>query len=99
MMNNESIPEELLVIRGEIDRIDEQLVRLLAQRFVLTNEVGRLKAAKHMDAVDPGRESYKLDQIRSLSRDLDLNPQMVADIFTQVMAEAVRNHRRFGVAG
>lgn len=92
-MTDESAPAELLEVRQKIDEVDRQLVLLLAERFVLTRQVGQLKAANNLEAVDRGREAEKLARIRSLCEENGLNPQLVSNIFTQIMAEVVQNHR------
>lgn len=89
-----TVPHELLEVRKQIDAVDEELVLILAKRFALTHEVGQLKASRHLEAVDQDREAHKLAAIKSLSEMHQLNPQLVADIFSQIMAEVVRNHRR-----
>ena len=40
------VPEELIVLRGAIDNMDAALIHLLAERFRITREVGRLKAER-----------------------------------------------------
>ncbi|MEX2132413.1 MAG: chorismate mutase [Pseudohongiellaceae bacterium] len=93
-MGIKSIPKELAEARKLIDQIDEDLVGLLARRFALTRQVGMLKAANSLDAVDPDREARKLETMQALAQAQNLNPKLVTDIFAQIMAEAVRNHRR-----
>ncbi|MCB1672142.1 MAG: chorismate mutase [Gammaproteobacteria bacterium] len=88
------IPEQLLEVREKIDQVDRQLVLLLAERFALTGKVGRLKADGNLEAVDPTREAQKLEALRELSRQHELNPDLVAGLFTRIMAEVVENHRR-----
>lgn len=92
-MTAESIPAELLEARREIDEVDRNIVLLLAKRFAVTKRVGQLKATNKLAVVDPNREARKLEGIRSLCKQHDLNCEMVADLFVQIMAEAVRNHR------
>jgi chorismate mutase len=89
-----TVPEELLEVRKQIDSVDEELVLLLAKRFALTHQVGQLKASKQLGAVDQDREAHKLEAIKSLSAQHNLNPQLIANLFTQIMAEVVRNHRK-----
>jgi len=91
-MRTNSIPAELTLLRQQIDRLDHALVLLLANRFVLTQRVGRLKVEQQLEAFDPQREEYKLREIRSLCEQHNVNPELVADIFAQVMREVVRNH-------
>ena len=93
-MTDAAIPPELLEARKQIDQIDSELVTLLARRFELTHQVGQLKASNRLNAMDPDREARKLEAIRAQCTASNLNPQLVADIFAQIMAEVVRNHRR-----
>jgi len=93
-MAEESIPPQLLEVRDKIDAVDRQLVLLLAERFNLTGQVGQLKAESNLNAVDPGRETEKLAVIKALCLEHGLNPELVSNIFAQIMAEVVQNHRR-----
>jgi len=93
-MTEESIPPQLLEARDKIDKVDRKLVLLLAERFFLTRQVGQLKAESNLNAVDAGRETQKLAVIKELCQKHELNPELVAGIFSQIMAEVVQNHRR-----
>ncbi|MDT8427827.1 MAG: chorismate mutase [Pseudomonadales bacterium] len=90
----DSVPTELLLIREQIDRIDQGLVLLLANRFALTRRVGNLKAEHGLSALDPQREEAKLKVIRALCKEHDVSPDLVADILAQVMREVVANHKQ-----
>lgn len=91
-MAAESVPAELLEIRNKIDQIDRELVQLLAQRFGFTHHVGMLKASNALPAIDAGREAQKLAALRALCKENGLNPELVTELFTKIMAAAVRNH-------
>lgn len=88
------LPAELLQVRKQIDAIDSELVRLLAERFVLTRRVGVLKASNSLASVDSARESQKLAELRKLAEQYQLNPDFVANLFSAIMAEVVRNHEQ-----
>jgi chorismate mutase len=92
-MVTQPVPEELLRVRAQIDRIDSGLVLLLANRFALTQRVGELKAEHGLEALDPERESRKLADIRALCETHGVNPDLVAEILEQVMREVVKNHK------
>ena len=92
-MTDESYPPKLLEVRDKIDEVDRNLVRLLAERFALTSQVGQLKADCKLDAVDSAREERKLATVRALCEEQGLNPDLVSAIFKQIMAEVVSNHR------
>jgi chorismate mutase len=93
-MTAESVPAELLEVREKIDAIDADLLNLLAARFALTYRVGVLKADKALKAMDAGREAQKLADLRALSAQHNLNPDLVAELFTKIMEEVVRNHQQ-----
>ena len=93
-MSNDSVPAELLDVREKIDAIDAQLLEILAARFELTHQVGLLKASQDLQALDSGRETEKLDRLRELATESGLNPDLVADLFSKIMQEVVRNHQK-----
>ena len=92
-MTDRPIPDELKDIRQRIDQLDRELVTLLAKRFALTREVGLLKASNSLEAVDAHREAEKLAEIRALCETHDLNPDLVAELLSQIMREAAHNHQ------
>ncbi|MSR11504.1 MAG: chorismate mutase [Gammaproteobacteria bacterium] len=93
-MKSAAIPVELLEARKEIDRIDRELVNLLADRFRQTHKVGILKAANSLQAVDAERETQKIAELRKLCESNNLNPDLVTELFTRIMLEVVNNHRQ-----
>lgn len=96
-MTSSSIPAELLEARREIDRIDRELVSLLAARFEQTHKVGILKASLALQAVDAERESQKIAELRKLCEANGLDTDLVTELFTRIMQEVVKKHRE--VAG
>ena len=93
-MADAPIPQQLLDAREKIDEIDRRMIELLADRFTLTEEVGQLKASNDLTAVDPKRESEKLQILQSLAQELGISPKLVSSIFSEIMAEVVANHNR-----
>lgn len=91
-MATEPVPAELLRVREQIDRIDQGLVLLLANRFALTQRVGELKAEHALESVDPDREMNKLAQIRALCVEHNVDPGLVSEILERVMRKVVKNH-------
>jgi len=91
-MSKSSVPTELLELRDQIDRLDQALVLLLANRFALTRRVGELKARENLESFDGSREQDKLLRIRELCEKHELNPELVSDILSGIMREVVQNH-------
>lgn len=80
-------------LRCQIDEIDERIIDLVAQRFTLTREVGRVKIEQKLDPVDVTREESQLRRFRDLARQQTLNPELIAAIYRLIIDEVVRNHR------
>jgi chorismate mutase len=78
-------------LRARIDIMDEQLVDVLAHRFEVTREVGRLKASRGLPSRDERRESAQRERLRELAAERGIDPDTVMAVFeiivTQVRAE------------
>ena len=59
--------------RKSIDNIDAALVCLLAERFKITQAVGRHKAGSGLPAADPSREDQQIARLRQLALDAELD--------------------------
>lgn len=93
-MTSQSPPAELLAAREQIDAIDRELVELLGKRFEQTHQVGLLKASQALAPVDATREAEKLAELSALCERHNLNPVLVTELFSKIMAEVVKNHRQ-----
>jgi chorismate mutase len=82
-------------LRGRIDVIDEQLVRLLNVRVACAVEVGRLKHEVGLPIYQPDRESQVLGRVRESATALagPLTAEAVVRIFERVIDEARRAER------
>jgi chorismate mutase len=88
-------------LRGRIDVIDEQLVRLLNVRVACAVEVGRLKHEAGLPVYQPERESQVLGKVRQSATELagPLTAEAVVRIFERVIDEARRAERRVSESG
>lgn len=84
---------DLTSLRQQIDAIDEELVELLARRFKVTNQVGQLKAALGLQAVDATREAEQAERLQSLAVRHAVNSDLVHRIFRLIVEEVVQNHQ------
>lgn len=83
---------ELARLRETIDELDEQLIILLARRFQVTEQVGRLKARQQWQAQDSVRESQQEQRYLALAAQHGLNPVLILKVFRTVIDEVVCNH-------
>lgn len=89
---HEAVEETLAGYRAGIDNIDAALVFLLAERFRITKQVGRHKAAVGLPAADPEREQAQIARLRELAVTADLDPDFTEKFLRFVVDEVIRHH-------
>lgn len=72
-------------LRDEIERIDREIVRLLAERVRLAREVGGLKHADGLPTLDPPREAAVVRRAAEHARDAGLDADVARTIFWQIV--------------
>lgn len=77
-------------IRMEIDRIDEELIRLLARRIQLVREVADVKVVGGVKLLDDLREAKVVERVRRISSELSINPELVESLFRFIMLICLR---------
>lgn len=85
---------ELNRLRGSIDNMDSALIHLLAERFKVTQRVGRLKATAGLPPADPDREARQIARLRALAADAELDPEFAEKFLTFIVREVVRHHEQ-----
>lgn len=80
--------------RQSIDNIDAALVFMLAERFKITQAVGRLKAEIDLPPADPQREEKQIERLRQLARDANLDPEFSEKFLRFVINEVIRHHQQ-----
>lgn len=85
---------QLQKFRKQLDEIDRSLLELLAQRFAVTEEVGKLKSKTGLPARDPAREEAQLQRISLIAQEYNLNPEYARSIMRITIDEVVKNHKK-----
>jgi chorismate mutase len=73
--------ERLAGLRGEIERIDRQLIALIAERVRLAREVGDAKRELGVPTLDPAREAAVVRRAGELAREAGVGDEDVRYIF------------------
>jgi chorismate mutase len=74
-------PEDLRRIRGEIERIDRELIRLIKERVEFAREVGKTKRENGLPILDPAREAAIVRRAGELAREAGLADEDVRYLF------------------
>ncbi len=86
-------------LRSSIDNIDAALIHMLAERFKVTQEVGRYKAEAKLPPADPGREERQVARLRQLAADAGLDPEFSEKFLRFIIDEVIRHHERLAAKG
>lgn len=81
-------------LRTSIDRLDNALCAILAERFSLTEKVGQHKAAAGLPAIDLEREKHQFEKITQLAQQYGLDPSFAEKILRLIIDEVVQNHKK-----
>ncbi|MEL7453361.1 MAG: chorismate mutase [Pseudomonadota bacterium] len=85
---------QLEAYRASIDNLDAILLHTLAERFKVTQAVGRLKAAHDMPAADKAREARQIERLQRLAVDSQLDPAFAEKFLNFIVAEVIRHHEQ-----
>ena len=88
------IDEQLARYRSSIDNIDAALVHLLAERFKVTQDVGRYKAVAGLPPADLDREEQQIARLRALAVESGLDPAFTEKFVRFIVAEVIHHHQR-----
>ncbi len=86
--------ETLRQYRARIDELDDQLIRLLAERFEITKAVGAHKAEVGLPPADPDREAQQVTRLRALAEEVGMDPAFSEKVFRLIVDEVIRHHVR-----
>ena len=65
---------------------------MLAERFKVTQAVGRYKATAGLPPADPGREAQQVARLRKLAADANLDPEFSEKFLRFIIDEVIRHH-------
>jgi len=91
--------ETLRNFRVRIDELDGQLIRLLAERFEITKDVGKYKAEVGLPPADPSREAEQVSRLRALAEEVGMDPAFSEQVFRLIVDEVIRHHLRVAEGG
>jgi len=79
-------------LRGEIDRMDSELLKIFNQRAQLALKIGEIKKTTGLPIFDPGREKRIYQRMKSENPG-PLDDQAIVRLFERVIDESRRLER------
>ena len=73
-------------LRKKIDETDDKIVRLIAERIKIAEEIGGEKRKQGKQIEDIAREKEVLKNIRSIAQDENISQEDIEKIYRQIMA-------------
>lgn len=77
-------------LRSKIDRIDKEMVKIIAERMKLVDEIGTYKRDNHVTVFQKERWSEIFSTRTDWAKMLELNPALVADIYRLIHDESIK---------
>jgi chorismate mutase / prephenate dehydrogenase len=81
--------DDVARIRDRIDELDQEIVRLLKNRYENARLIGRIKQRRGLEYRDPEREKIILKKIEHAATSLGIDPKLVRPIFEQIFTLSV----------
>lgn len=88
----DEVRQRIGALRDEIDRLDEELVRLLSKRASCALGIGQLKTVLGLQIYQPSREQAVLQHVRGVNEG-PLDDDAIARLFERIIDEARRLER------
>ncbi|MDX1691301.1 MAG: bifunctional 3-deoxy-7-phosphoheptulonate synthase/chorismate mutase [Acidimicrobiia bacterium] len=80
-------------LRDQIDRIDREIVRLLANRMRAAVEIGRIKHERGISLRSPGREAELLADVRAEAEEFGIDGAWITGIFESILEQSRATQR------
>lgn len=86
--------EELERLRGAIDRLDEEIFALIAQRMEVADEIGRLKRQNNLTILQSGRWEEVVERVSSHAMRLGLGKECTQSILEAIHLESIERQNK-----
>lgn len=90
--------ERLKELRKEIDKIDEEIVKLLDKRASVAIEIGRIKEELGLSVFSPTREKEVFERIRNLAKSVVFPEDSLIFVFREIISACVALQKKKKVA-
>ncbi len=88
-MSTDSPTQPIAELRQQLDKTDDEIVRLLAHRLETVGLIAKAKAERSSQIRDPGREREVLARVEALANSLGISGPLTRKIFSEVIDYSV----------
>lgn len=82
--------QELTILRDKINKIDNSLLSLLAERIAVVREVGKVKRQNNIAVHDQKREDELLASLSVIAKDKNISSDFVSSLWKVIFAESYK---------
>ena len=86
---------DLNSLRNELDKIDEEVLKLLSKRFEITLNVGKYKHENKLEIFQPDREIKLLESKVKLGSKFGFDENFIKEIFQKIMDESKNKQKEY----
>jgi len=90
LRDSKASTEDLKDLRKEIDKLDDSLLEMLAERMRVAAQIGQYKKDHNMTILQTGRFDDILTHRAEQAKQLDLSEKFVRDVMTNIHEESIR---------
>lgn len=80
--------EQLKPYRNQIDKLDVQILELLAQRFEVVRDVGHLKSEQDITIIQSQRAQEVVDHVVKIAEEKNIPTDLVKNFYLNMIEEA-----------
>ena len=70
--------------RRQIDKIDEEIIKLLAKRFETVTKIGRFKKENNLSIIDKDRFQKVLDKVKNIASKHRISVSFIQDMYNLI---------------
>lgn len=87
-MEHSDFEKQVIPLRREIDKIDNKILNLLAQRQAQVEKVVGLKKKHHIPVYHPAREEDLISRLRAQALAADIHPDFMEDLYRVILRQS-----------
>jgi chorismate mutase len=80
-------------LRGTIDRLDEQIFSLLAERMNIAEQIGVLKQSNNLAILQSGRWGEVVERVLAHTHTLNLSDEFVRSVLESIHLESIERQK------